>query len=532
MFVALFTCAAVLTFACNEASGREADLGEDRCGPLSLAVCFRHFGESVSVDSLVNLTGNKGQETSLADLKSAALQVGAKAVCLRWHNAAPPFIPTKAAAVLPVFVRGQPHFVAALACTKEKLLINDFGNAIAWVPYQQMFDDLRWDGTMLYIFQDQDSGNALNAALEGWTQYGAFALLISGILAFFRSLPADPARRQRQSVEHRQLRQGFTLVEMLVSLGLISILLSLLLPSVQSARESARQVVCINNLRQVGTAIASAEATQQRIPPAGRFFPDKRTRNTKAVNRSIHVGLLPFLEQSALFDRYHRLDSGWGILSDPPYSESNGELLQIRLPIFLCPSDPSPILRNSYRICAGTSPGLHETTNEPPSNQALRGFMWMTGFRDPQIVDGRSNTAAFSERVGGDGNSASYSSWTDIRTLSVKTRALKTPSDVQDACQLMSLRNPSHVSYAGFTWVLNGYSQTTYNHILGPNSDVSDCIDGGPESNGAYSARSYHIDHVNILLADGSVRQISNTVSVSVWRAIATVRGSEATSEF
>ncbi|MBL8813227.1 MAG: DUF1559 domain-containing protein [Planctomycetaceae bacterium] len=311
------------------------------------------------------------------------------------------------------------------------------------------------------------------------------------------------------------------MIELLVSLAVISILLSLILPIIQLANEAARQSACMNNLRQIGMALSESEASSGKIPSARIATKDVK------YQRSVHVSLLQFLEQSALYEQYDAEEDGLGILKDPPTSKVNGPLLAARVAVYLCPSDPSHILRNSYRICSGTSPGMHETTDQPGVNQSLSGFRSKSGRKNPAFIDGRSNTVAFSERVAGDGHQSTYVPSTDIRTLSIKTHGLKTPSDVTDACNWPSLPDPKHVSFAGSTWLLSGYTQTWYNHILVPNAITTDCTDGGPESLGAYSARSYHDGSVNILLADGAIRRASNEIDLAIWRALGTVAGGE-----
>lgn len=331
---------------------------------------------------------------------------------------------------------------------------------------------------------------------------------------------------KRWSGTRRRCGCGFTTVELLVVIAITSILLSLILPVLQLAKAAARQTACMNNLRQIGIAMGEAEAASGRIPASGS------QTNLLRYQRSLHVDLLPFLDQAALFERYNRFEEGHGRTQDPPTSTANGELLSTKVEVFLCPSDPSQVLRNSYRICSGTSPGQHETTDQPTINQSLAGFRSKTGGKVAALKDGRSNTVAFSERVGGDGRPDVYSPWTDIRTLSIKTHGLRTPSDVTEACDWPSLPDPKHVSFAGSTWVLSGYTQTWYNHILVPNSPISDCTDGGPEANGAYTARSFHDGCVNILLADGAVRRASETIDLVVWRALGTVAGDEQVGDF
>ena len=518
-----------LTCCCVTLSQPSVELGPDRCGPVALAICLQRLGHPVSVGEIDRRAGRKGLETSLSDLKCVAVHYGAYCKCLRWDPGLPSSVLQTAPGILPVrSLAGNAHFVAALANYDGKILVSDFSSGLFWLTESEMREKYKWDGTIMHVFAEKQTEKVLyDHANLGWWKIPSLGFV--GVLAALSLLlPCRPTNSRRQSS-----RVGFTVLELLVSLGIISILIGLLLPAIQSARESARNLACANNLRQIGVALGASEASTRRLPVSNRWVASTRTDGTRALLRSVHVGLLPFLEQDALYSKFDWTDSGFGVLSDPPYSKKNASLMMVRLPIFLCPSDPSPILRNSYRICSGTSPGEHETTYAPQDNQALAGFRWMTGHRDPRIVDGRSNTASFSERIAGDGDAGSYTPWADIRTVTRTSRSgLATPNDVEDACLWPSVASPDHLSFAGSTWLLSGYTQTWYNHIFTPNSRISDCIDGGPESNGAYSARAYHNGSVNLLVADGSVRPVASCISTRVWRALGTVAGGEIVGEF
>ena len=174
------------------------------------------------------------------------------------------------------------------------------------------------------------------------------------------------------------MRRGFTLVELLVVIAIIGILVALLLPAVNSAREAARRTQCVNNLRQMGLAAVNYESNRATFPP-GRLLPDwvrpggqvmpsytsygQVSRNTaeKTGFWSVHIWLLPFMENQAIYDLIDfsqasgkQMTIGGGVTPINPNYPAFAKAENL----FICPSDPNTgriISENNYRANFGGS---------------------------------------------------------------------------------------------------------------------------------------------------------------------------------
>jgi len=246
------------------------------------------------------------------------------------------------------------------------------------------------------------------------------------------------------------VRRGFTLVELLVVIAIIGVMVGLLLPAVQAAREAARRMSCSNNMKQLGLALHNYHSTHEKFPysvlnggsiEAGTARPgDLRIRNHRGW-----LMLLPFIEQQGLYDLADfRLATGAyvrapaGTLSGPRPGElgnRNDEVVSTPVSSFLCPSDPNPTnyattTSPNYSISPGTTVLQGAFTNydfsvrrtsssaalwtaEDPATRPLFGHDASSKFRD--IVDGTSNVIALGEtlRLTWDGVSQTwgYAKW-------------------------------------------------------------------------------------------------------------------------
>lgn len=326
-----------------------------------------------------------------------------------------------------------------------------------------------------------------------------------------------------------RLRFGFTLVELLVVIAIIGILIALLLPAVQAARESARRSQCTNNLKQFALAAHNYENVNKRFPP-GRL--ELGNTGIPGSEWSQHARLLPYMEQEALGSEL-RLDLN-------PNDPGNLPAQQAQPATFLCPSDHRSQLfatigtiysKTNYRGNAGN------TWSKDNNNGIFYKYMIVkelrgrdqirySGVRVAEIIDGTSTTAMFSEKGTGDENNAVVTVETDHFRANGATAAT-----IRDDCLALDITTANQASGGGTTWANGSYAFTWYNHIMTPN-ERSCMSTNNANSDGATSASSYHPGGVNLALCDGSVRFVRETISPQIWALLGGRRDGQPVTDF
>ncbi|MGE3820676.1 MAG: DUF1559 domain-containing protein [Isosphaeraceae bacterium] len=327
------------------------------------------------------------------------------------------------------------------------------------------------------------------------------------------------------------LRRGFTLIELLVVIAIIGVLIALLLPAVQAAREASRRVQCVNNLKQIGLAIHGYVGSTGVLP-----FGQGPEPTQSWCGWSSLAMLLPYLEQTPVYQSIN-FDVPGG--SDPSRPE-NLTAREVRIATFLCPSDvdrlTSPSGHNNYAACTGIDPNMNNGVTS-----GLFGGMYGPGPYVPvtvglaEITDGTSQTVAFAERVKGIGlnNDAQGPDTMNPSGSVLRINGLpETTAGAFSACQGSNPRAPgatlSGLYSVGSFWHIGTTYGARYNHVMPPGS--WSCSGPHTDNAGAHTAGSRHPGAVNLLLADGSVRPVKNTIHIAVWRSLATKAGGEVVS--
>jgi len=196
--------------------------------------------------------------------------------------------------------------------------------------------------------------------------------------------PHSPAPFQR-----RHAGRGFTLVELLVVIAIIGVLVALLLPAIQAAREAARRVSCINNMTQLGISVHNYEFHHEVLPP-GVINPDGPIRS-EPIGQHVSwiITILPYFEQNALYSKFN--------IALGAYAPENAQVRSAQIGTLFCPSYPGTDYNDDETIAYGTYAACYNDS-EAPIDAKNNGLMFLNSrVRYSDIFDGSSNTLLLSE---------------------------------------------------------------------------------------------------------------------------------------
>ncbi len=325
---------------------------------------------------------------------------------------------------------------------------------------------------------------------------------------------------------NRLARPAFSLVELLVVIGIIGILVALLIPAIQASRGAAARTQCANNLRQLSIAAHNYESAHGHFPSGSVFkeYPGEPNAPWSLFRWSTLAVLTPYLENTAV---YNALDLTAPLyLSSLSVNPKNADPNKIWVSEFLCPSDEARVLSpdfapTSYAACAGS--GING--GSPTEADGICYANSQT--RIAKITDGTSKTALFSESILGVPQKSAHDPQTEYKFSFL---APLTDELCNGAVQ-WNISDPR-----GFAWVNGEFRCAMYNQKTTPNSATPDCmgtlIAGPPQVRyapfGWRTARSRHLGGVNLVMADSSQRFVTDEIDLTVWQALSTIAGSEA----
>lgn len=308
------------------------------------------------------------------------------------------------------------------------------------------------------------------------------------------------------SSTHSRRRRGVSLIEVLVTIFIVGLLVSLLVPATFRSRESSRQVACRSHLRQIGIALQNYESIWQAFP----------------TGLSWRFELLPFLDQQTVYNARRPRNPKVRSIADAfePYRA----VADTRIDVYLCPSDPAAVRIGEPPLGGMTAnyAGVYGSAPQASGEDALFTVeaepYWV---RPSQIVDGFSNTAAVSEMLRADGLTHR------LRTVWNTPTAYDAPDQLDIFASLCDAvpHNPSALGWKGdsglkgLPWFWSDRGAGLYNHVLPPNRPS--CFNGAHVKSGAHTAAGFHTGGVQLLYIDGHVSTVSEGVDLKAWRDIA-----------
>jgi prepilin-type N-terminal cleavage/methylation domain-containing protein/prepilin-type processing-associated H-X9-DG protein len=322
---------------------------------------------------------------------------------------------------------------------------------------------------------------------------------------------------------------GFTLVELLVVIAIIGILIALLLPAVQAAREAARRSQCSNNLKQIGLALHNYHDVQKVFPPAalnpgsmgtgtahptyGRMVPPGGVRNFTG-----YIAILPYIEQQAIYDKIDfRLAVGMVDIDSVGGGGYQQAATNHRIAAYDCPSEPGYDNPHSY---SGASSAYYAATNAWRTNY---GFV-------SHLIDDNASSGLVSSGAAVPYDKISATTKAIFGGFNGAARIEEIKDGTSNTMALIETKHRKSYSAYGPYW--NMYVHT---HLICPRYGINvNYVSNGVPQNYSLNNRagSHHPGGAQALLADGSVRFLSETIPIATLNALVSVAGGEVIGDY
>jgi prepilin-type N-terminal cleavage/methylation domain-containing protein/prepilin-type processing-associated H-X9-DG protein len=343
---------------------------------------------------------------------------------------------------------------------------------------------------------------------------------------------------------HIRRTRAFTLIELLVVISIIAVLVGLLIPAVQQAREAARRAQCKNNLKQIGIALANYHDLHNTLPP-GRM---RGSVDGQGRCFSAYAHLLPQLDAGALYNQIN-------FNADPDDPARNGIALSQTIPFFLCPTDSYRILQSNtvngvvvnsavhnYPLATGTT---YPLSPRNPGGVPVTGVFYensKTRFAD--LLDGASRTVCVAETIKAEGGPTTWDGVSPTNGF-VLTRGNDNAANGPELTDYASQCSGAGLALQqtrGSRWLYGAPGHSMYNHLRPPNDAGVDCRGGLPHSIRTnywwdrlslnVAARSRHAGGVHALFCDGHIEFVGSSISAAVWQALGSRAGSEIAADY
>jgi len=352
-------------------------------------------------------------------------------------------------------------------------------------------------------------------------------------------------------------RRGFTLVELLVVIAIIGTLVGLLLPAVQTARESARRMHCASNIRQLGLGLLNYETSRRHFPPTGTRLAAGADWG-KGGGWSLHARLLAYVEEATLADRFDFKQAAFrGSFSAQEPNPLFAVLFATPIPMLLCPSDGAPPVQmvgpysyggNNYMVSIGSARADGRGGMFWDFSRATDGIVYENSkVRMSQVTDGSSKTVVASEAVrsiGGDtvtfpagspppfpyqytlNGSSGWNSGTLVPPGSATPTTETIDGILNQWKTITTWRGAGSPSMRGrgLAWAATTAGNSLTNGFLPPNSQIPDYV---VHWSGFFGPKSRHSGGANVLFGDGHVAFLTDSTDAALHRALHSINGGE-----